>query len=162
VIGTARAPSEFRIDFESTTNWKSLLDTDLSGALDFDTTINLSFLSSKEFGADCKLDFDNKKLAFGLMKVTISHRLKFSTMRSRPNLDAVSFDTFVLIQQSTERWMVFCLSQLTLASPLWRSMLLLLIEGDPNRKRRDHNFVACTTIQKALYDLFDEVTGLLP
>ncbi len=28
-------------------------------------------------------------------------------MRSRPNLDAVSFDTFVLIQQSTERWNLF-------------------------------------------------------
>ena len=37
------------------------METDSSGALDFDTTINLSFLSSKEFGADCKLDFDNGK-----------------------------------------------------------------------------------------------------
>jgi hypothetical protein len=51
------------------------LETDSSGALDFYTTINLSFLSSKEFGSDCKLDFDNGKLVFGLMKVTISHRL---------------------------------------------------------------------------------------
>ena len=75
MIGTAPAPSEFRIDFELTTNWKSLLETDSLGALDFDTTINLSFLSSKEFGADCKLDFDDGKLAFGLMKVTISRRL---------------------------------------------------------------------------------------
>jgi hypothetical protein len=50
----------------------------------------------------------------------------FSTMRSQSNLAAVSL--FVLIQQSTERWMVFCLSQLMLASPLWLSMLLLLIE----------------------------------
>jgi hypothetical protein len=41
-------------------------------------------------------------------------------------------------------------------------MLLLLMEGDPNRKRREHNLVACTTIRKALHDLFDEVTGLLP
>jgi hypothetical protein len=31
----------------------------------------------------------------------------------------------------------FC--QLTLALPLWLSMLLLLIDGDPNRKRREHN-----------------------
>ena len=57
------------------------METDLSGALDFDTTINLSFLSSKEFGADCKLDFDNGKngkLAFGLMKVAISRRLNAS------------------------------------------------------------------------------------
>jgi hypothetical protein len=45
---------------------------------DFDLTINLSFLSSKEFGADCKLDFDNGKLAFGLMKVIISRRLNAS------------------------------------------------------------------------------------
>ncbi len=53
------------------------------------------------------------------MKVTISHRLNASlvskimvfTKRSRPNLAAVSFDTFVLIQQSTERWMAFaCIS----------------------------------------------------
>ena len=78
MIGTASAPSEFRIDFELTTNWNSLLETDSSGALDLDTTINLSFLLSKEFGADCKLDFDNGKLAFGLMKVTISHRLNAS------------------------------------------------------------------------------------
>ncbi len=49
------------IDFELTTNWNSLLETDSSGALDLDTTINLSFLLSKEFGADCKLDFDNGK-----------------------------------------------------------------------------------------------------
>ncbi len=63
MIVTACAPSEFSINFELTTNWKSLLDTDFSGALDFDTTINLSFLSSKEFGADCKLDFDDGKLA---------------------------------------------------------------------------------------------------
>jgi hypothetical protein len=83
-------------------------------------------------------------------------------MRSRPNLAAVSFDTFVLIQQSTERWMALCLNQLTLAFPLWLSMLLLLIEGDPNRKRREHNLVACTTIRKALHDFFDEVTGHLP
>ena len=62
MIVTARAPSEFSINFELTTNWKSLLDTDLSGALDFDTTINLSFLLSKEFGADYKLDFDDGKL----------------------------------------------------------------------------------------------------
>jgi hypothetical protein len=55
---------------------------------------------------------------------------------------------------------LFC--QLTLALPLWLSMLLLLIDGDPNRKRREHNVVACTTIRKALHDLFDEVTGLLP
>jgi hypothetical protein len=68
VIGTERAPSEFRINFELTNNWTSLLKTDSSGALDFDTTINLSFLLSKEFGADCKLDIDNGKLAFGLMK----------------------------------------------------------------------------------------------
>ena len=33
---------------------------------------------SKEFGADCKLNFDNGKLAFGLMKVTISRRLNAS------------------------------------------------------------------------------------
>jgi len=78
VIGTARAPSEFRIDFELTTNWKSLLETDLLGALDFDTTINLTFLSNKDFGADCKLDFDNGKLTFCLMKVTISRRLNAS------------------------------------------------------------------------------------
>jgi hypothetical protein len=83
-------------------------------------------------------------------------------MRSRPNLAAVSFNAFVLIQQSTERWMAFCLSQLTLAFPLWLLILLLLIEGDPNRKQREHNLVACTTIRKALHDLFDEVTGLLP
>jgi len=83
-------------------------------------------------------------------------------MRSRPNLAAVSFDTFVLIQESTERWMAFCLSKLTLAFPLWLLMLLLLIEGDPNRKKRDHNFVVCTIIRKALHDLFDEVMGLLP
>ena len=51
------------IDFELTTNWKSLLETDSLGALDFDTTINLLFLLSKEFGADCKLDFDDGKLA---------------------------------------------------------------------------------------------------
>ena len=63
MIVTARAPSEFNINFESTTNWKSLLDTDLLGALNFNTTINLSFLLSKEFGADCKLDFDDGKLA---------------------------------------------------------------------------------------------------
>ena len=50
----------------------------------------------------------------------------FSTMRSQPNLTAVSFYTFVLIQQSTERWMAFCLSWLTLASLLWFSMLSLL------------------------------------
>ena len=78
MIGTARAPSEFRINFELTTNWKSLLETDSLGALDFDTAINLSFLSNKEFGADCKLDFDNGKLAFGLMKVTISRWLNAS------------------------------------------------------------------------------------
>ena len=30
--------------------------------------------------------------------------------------------------ESTERWMAFCLSQLTLAFPLWLLMLLLLIE----------------------------------
>ncbi len=83
-------------------------------------------------------------------------------MRGRPNLAAVYFDAFVLIQQSTERWIALCLSQLTLAFPLWLLMLLLLIEGDPNRKRREHNLVACTTIQKALHDLFDEVMGLLP
>ena len=83
-------------------------------------------------------------------------------MMSRPNLAVVSFDTFDLIQPSTESWMAFCLSQLTLASPLWLSVLLLLIEGDPNRKQREHNFVACATIWKALHDLFDEVTGLLP
>jgi hypothetical protein len=83
-------------------------------------------------------------------------------MWSGPNLAAVSFDMFVLIQQKTERWMTFCLSQLTLAFPLWLSMLLLLIERDSNRKRREHNLVACTTIWKALHDLFDEVTGLLP
>ncbi len=41
-------------------------------------------------------------------------------------------------------------------------MLLLLIDGDPNRKRREHNVVVCATIQKALHDLFDEVTVLLP
>jgi hypothetical protein len=52
----------------------------------------------------------------------------FSTMRSRSNFAAVSFHTFVLIQQSTERWMAFCLSQLTLGPPLWLLMLLLLIE----------------------------------
>ena len=63
MIVTAQAPSEFRINFESTTNWKFLLDTDSSGALNFDTTMNLSFLLSEEFGADCKLDFDNGKLA---------------------------------------------------------------------------------------------------
>jgi len=45
---------------------------------DFNLTINLSFLSSKEFGTDCKLDLDNGKLAFGLMKVTISPRLNAS------------------------------------------------------------------------------------
>jgi hypothetical protein len=83
-------------------------------------------------------------------------------MMSRPNLAVVSFNTFDLIQPSTESWMAFCLSQLTLASPLWLSVLLLLIEGDPNRKQREHNFVACATIRKALHDLFDEVTGLLP
>jgi hypothetical protein len=55
--------------------------------------------------------------------------------------------------------MAFCLSQLTLAFPLWLSMLLLLIEGDPNRKCREHNLVACTTIRKALHDLFDEEKG---
>jgi hypothetical protein len=54
----------------------------------------------------------------------------------------------------------FC--QLMLALPLWPSMLLLLIDADPNRKQREHNVVACATIQKALHDLFDEVTGLLP
>ena len=35
---------------------------------DFDLTINWAFLSSKEFGADCKLDFDNGKLAFDIRK----------------------------------------------------------------------------------------------
>ncbi len=54
------------------------METDSLGALEFDTTINLSFLSSKEFGADCKLDFDNGKLAFGLMKLAISRRLNAS------------------------------------------------------------------------------------
>ncbi len=54
----------------------------------------------------------------------------------------------------------FC--QLMHALLLWLSMLLLLVDGDPNRKQREHNVVACATIQKALHDLFDEVTGLLP
>ncbi len=53
----------------------------------------------------------------------------------------------------------FC--QLMLALPQWLSMLLLLIDGDPNRKRREHNVVAYATIQKALHDLFDEEAGLL-
>jgi hypothetical protein len=41
-------------------------------------------------------------------------------------------------------------------------MLLLLIDGDPNRKQREHNGVVYAIIQKALHDLFDEVTGLYP
>jgi hypothetical protein len=32
----------------------------VEGALNFDTTINLSFLLSKEFGADCDFWNDNK------------------------------------------------------------------------------------------------------
>jgi hypothetical protein len=46
-------------------------------------------------------------------------------MRSQQNLAVVSFDTFVLIQQSTEKWMAFCLSWLALASSLSLSMLYL-------------------------------------
>ena len=47
-----------------------------------------------------------------------------------------------------------------LALPLWLLVVLLLIDGNPDRKQREHNVVACTTIQKALHDLFDEVTVL--
>jgi hypothetical protein len=75
------------------------------------------------------------------------------------------------MQQTTEMWkkachqrMKHCLvwfCQLMLTLPLWLSMLLLLIDGDPNRKQREHNVAAYATIQKALHDLFDEVMGLL-
>ena len=43
-----------------------------------DSTINLSFLLSKEFGADCKLYFDDDKLTFGVIKVPLSHQLNAS------------------------------------------------------------------------------------
>jgi hypothetical protein len=101
---------------------------------DFDLTVNLSFLSSKEFSADWKLDFDNGKLAFGLMKVTIRSRLNASLVSKIMVFNDEESTKSCCGFQSTERWMALCLSQLTLAFPLWISMLLLLIEGDPNRK----------------------------
>ena len=60
---------------DATINW---LEMFARAPSDFDLTINLSFLSSKELSADCKLDFDNEKLMFGLMKVTISRWLNAS------------------------------------------------------------------------------------
>jgi hypothetical protein len=41
-------------------NLTELASKVVEGALNFDTTINLSFLSSKEFGADCNFWNDNK------------------------------------------------------------------------------------------------------
>ena len=78
--------------------------TDLLGALDFDTTISLSCLLSKEFGADCELDFNNEKLwcspselddgmlSFVLMKVTISHWLNSSLVSKIPSTRCVWAD----------------------------------------------------------------------